>query len=255
MKNIPVAELDDDPRAVLPIATDYPPGCLLDWHEHRRAQFLYAARGTMVADTDRGTWTIPRERAVMIPARTRHRVMMDGVRTASLYVEPAAVPWWPDSCEVVEVGPLLRELLLAAAELPVGYRVSGRDGALIDLLLHELATLTPLPLHVPLPTSPVLRSLCREFLLHPHVSVTNADWARAALLSERSLTRLFQREVGTGPSAWRRRAGLLAAVPLLRDETVSEVAARLGYATPAAFTHAFTRELSMTPSSLRTVPS
>lgn len=251
MRNIAVAEIEDDPRAVLPIATDYPPGFLLDWHEHRRAQFLYAARGTMIVDTDDGTWTVPGERAVMIPPRKRHRVLMDDVQTASLYIEPGAVTWWPWSCVVVGVGALLRELLLAAAEFPAEHRPSGRDDALVELLLLELATLTSVPLHIRLPVSPVLRSLCREYLLAPRVDVTNTDWARAAKLGERSLVRHFKRELGISPSAWRRRARLLAAVLLLRDATVSEVAARLGYATPAAFTHAFTQELSMSPSTLR----
>ncbi|MGW9368129.1 AraC family transcriptional regulator, partial [Streptomyces albidoflavus] len=41
MRNIPLDEVDHVERAVLPIGTDYPPGHLLDWHEHRRAQFLY----------------------------------------------------------------------------------------------------------------------------------------------------------------------------------------------------------------------
>ncbi|MEB3371852.1 AraC family transcriptional regulator [Saccharopolyspora mangrovi] len=251
MRNIAVAEIEDDPRAVLPIATDYPPGFLLGWHEHRRAQFLYAARGTMVVDTDDGTWTVPGERAVMIPPGKRHRVLMDDVQTASLYIEPDAVTWWPRSCVVVAVGALLRELLLAAVEFPADHRPSPRDDALVELLLLELAGLTPVPLHIRLPTSPALRALCREYLLNPRVEVTNADWAREAMLGERSLVRHFTRELGISPSAWRRRARLLSAVPLLREATVSEVAARLGYATPAAFTHAFTQELSMSPSTLR----
>ncbi|MEU2593017.1 cupin domain-containing protein, partial [Streptomyces albidoflavus] len=94
MRNIPLDQVDHVERAVLPIGTDYPPGHLLDWHEHRRAQFLYGATGVMVVDTADGTWTVPPERAVLIPAATRHRVRMLGVSTRSLYVEPDAVPWW-----------------------------------------------------------------------------------------------------------------------------------------------------------------
>lgn len=103
---------------VLPIATDYPAGVVLDWHEHRRAQYLYGATGTMVVETDNGTWTVPTAQGVMIPPATGHRVRMLGVSTSSLYIEPAAVPWWPTVCVVVEVSSLLRELLLVAADLP-----------------------------------------------------------------------------------------------------------------------------------------
>lgn len=59
MRNVSLAALDSSALSVLPIATDYPPGHLLDWHEHRRAQLLYAATGTMLVETADGAWTVP----------------------------------------------------------------------------------------------------------------------------------------------------------------------------------------------------
>ncbi|MBH5131129.1 helix-turn-helix transcriptional regulator [Streptomyces salinarius] len=248
MKNVPLADVDAVDRAVLPIGTDYPPGHLLDWHEHRRAQFLYGATGVMVVDTDDGTWTVPPERAVLVPAGTRHRVRMLGVSTRSLYIEPDSVPWWPDTCTVVDVPPLLRELLLAAVEFEADYSLAGRDGSVADLLLHEIAARAPLPFHVRIPASADLAAPCREYLAAPDAGVTNASWAARTHLSERAFTRRFRAETGDSPAVWRGRARLLAAVPLLRSDSVSGVAGRLGYASPAAFTAAFTRTFGVPPS-------
>jgi len=250
MLNVLLADVDNLPHDVLPISTDYTNGQLLDWHQHRRAQFLYGTTGTMIVDTDAGTWTVPTRRAVMIPARTRHRVRMLEVRTGSLYIEPSAVPWWPSSCVVVDVSPLMHELLSAAADLAVDYDRSGRDGALTALLLHELASFTALPLHVDMPRSADLAELCRAYLDAPEVSVSNAQWALRLNTSERSLTRRFRDEVSMSPAAWRVRARLLAAVPLLRHHSVTQVAGRLGYATPAAFSYAFSRAFGIPPSTI-----
>ncbi|GAA1138070.1 AraC family transcriptional regulator [Ornithinicoccus hortensis] len=251
MRNIPVAEVDHLDRDVLAIATDYPSGYLLDWHDHRRVQLLYAATGTMRVETADGTWMVPGERAVMIPPRTRHRVLMLDVRTASLYVEPAAVPWWPGECAVVQVSGLLRELLLGAVEMEAEYAAAGRDAALVALVLHELSALSGLPLHVALPRHGVFAGLCRDYLADPALAVSNADWARAAAMSERAFTRAFRQETGTSPASWRTRARLLSAVPRLREESVTAVAASLGYASPAGFSYAFSRAFSVSPSSLR----
>ncbi|MFE7301085.1 AraC family transcriptional regulator [Streptomyces sp. NPDC057579] len=248
MKNVSLDAVDHVDRAVLPIGTDYPPGHVLDWHEHRRAQFLYGATGVMVVDTAEGTWTVPPERAVLIPAATRHRVRMLGVSTRSLYIEPDAVPWWPATCTVVDVPALLRELLLSAVEFEADYGLSGREGCIATLLLHEIAARTPLPFHVAIPASADLAALCRGYLAAPDVGVGNAEWAGRAAMSERAFTRRFRAETGESPAVWRGRARLLAAVPLLRTGSVSEVAGRLGYASPAAFTAAFTRAFGLPPS-------
>ncbi|MFF1922738.1 AraC family transcriptional regulator [Streptomyces sp. NPDC058221] len=248
MKNVPLAEVDHVDRAVLPIGTDYPPGHVLDWHEHRRAQFLYGATGVMIVDTAAGSWTVPPERAVLIPAATRHRVRMLGVSTRSLYIEPDAVPWWPVTCSVVDVSPLLRELLLTAVGFGADYSLSGREGAVSALLLYEIAERAPLPFHVGIPVSPDLASLCRTYLAAPDAGVTNTAWAARTAMSERAFTRRFRSETGDSPAVWRARARLLAAVPMLRTASVSEVGGRLGYASPAAFTAAFTRTFGLPPS-------
>ncbi len=251
VRNVSLARYDHLPVPVLPIATDYPPGHLLDWHQHRRAQLLYAATGTMLVQTADGAWTVPGHRAVMIPPGTPHQVRFLDVQTNSLYIEPDAAAWWPDTCRVVEVTPLIAELLRAAADLTADEVGAHRGAAIAALILCELPDLTQAHLHLALPTVEPFASLCRTFLARPDRSLSNADWARSALLSERTFTRRFTELVGASPAQWRLRAALLAAIPLLGHRTVGEVAGFLGYATPASFSYAFHRAFGMPPSALR----
>lgn len=250
MRHTKLEEIDHLPIPVIPLATVYPPGYLLLWHEHRRAQFLYAATGTMLVETDDGAWTVPGERAVIIPPHTRHQVRMLDVETSSLYIEPSAIDWPLDACRVVEVGSLLRELLLAASHIDPRGGVTAREEALLNLMMHEISTLAEVPLHIPIPSEQPFATLCRSYLAEPDLSIDNTNWAAASGMSERSLGRKFKDATGMSPAAWRSRARLLAAIPLLRHQNVSQVAARLGYATPAAFSYAFSQAFEIPPSRL-----
>ncbi|WP_106582280.1 AraC family transcriptional regulator [Murinocardiopsis flavida] len=255
MRNIPIAEVDTIDRPVLAIGTDYPPHHLLPTHRHRRAQLLYGATGTMRVETADGTWTVPTHRAVLIPAHTDHQVTMDDVTTRSLYIEPGAAPWFPPRCQVVDVSPLLRELLLDAVDIAPHYRRRSRDAALIALILHEINRLAPLPLDLPLPHHTRLRALCADFLDAPHIHDPPARWAARLHISQRTLNRLFHTETGMGFAAWRQRACVLHALtPLARGEPVTRIAARLGYDSPAAFSTMFRRVLGAAPKDYRTPP-
>src|SRR3546814_8462037 len=53
-------------------------------------------------------------------------VLMLGVSTRSLYIEPAAVTAMDARCQVISVSPLMRQLLLEAVELEIG-RASCRE--------------------------------------------------------------------------------------------------------------------------------
>ncbi|SHF91451.1 transcriptional regulator, AraC family [Streptoalloteichus hindustanus] len=247
-----VDKVDDIDRAVLAIGTDYPPGHLLPLHRHRRAQLLYGATGIMRVETADGSWTVPPHRAVLIPPATDHQVLMDRVSTRSLYLEPSAVPWFPTRCQVAEVSPLLRELLLAAVDLPAEYDRHGRDGALMELVLHELRTLTPLPFDLPLPARAGLRERCEAFQLAPNIHDDPGSWAAGLRVSTRTFNRLFRDQTGLSFQQWRQRACALHAIRLLSQKrTVTQVATALGYDTPAAFSAMFRRQTGATPSSFR----
>jgi AraC-like DNA-binding protein/mannose-6-phosphate isomerase-like protein (cupin superfamily) len=251
VRNVSIDDHEHLPVDVLPIGTDYPPDFLLARHTHRRAQLLYGASGVMRLETDEGSWTVPTDRAVLIPPRVPHEVRMLGVSTWSLYIEPDAVPWWPASCTVIEVGALLRELLRAANDLDARYDTAGRDGALVRLALHELRRMTPVPFAISLPRDEPFRALCRAYLAAPDVALTNTHWARSAAMSTRTFDRRFRELTGTSPATWRARARLLASLPILTTESVTTVASRLGYASPAAFTAAFSRAFGSPPSRFR----
>ncbi|MFJ8812425.1 AraC family transcriptional regulator [Amycolatopsis thermoflava] len=253
MRNVPLADVDGLDRDVLAIGTDYPPDHLLEFHEHRRAQFLHGATGLMEVETADGTWTVPADRAVLIPPRTRHQVLMRGVSTRSLYLEPAAVPWFPTRCRVVAVSPLLRELLRAAVDAEPEYPRHGRDAAVMELIRHEIQALAPLPFDLPLPRHARLRALCLEFQRRPDVHAPLSGWAARLHLSERTLNRLFRAETGLTYQRWRQRACALHAIRLLAaGATVTAVASALGYDTPAAFTVMFRRETGSAPSGFLT---
>ncbi|MFB7715880.1 helix-turn-helix domain-containing protein [Nocardia sp. NPDC056100] len=253
MRNVPVAEVDSIERAILAIGTDYPARRLLPAHRHRRAQVLYAATGIMRVDTAHGTWTVPTRRAVLIPPGVDHEVLMEGVSTRSLYLEPAAVPWFPARCQVVEVSAMLRELIFAAVDMVPEYNIRGRDGTLSDLILYELRTLTPVPFEIPLPVSAELRELCAGFQHAPTIRSTPDDWAGRMRVSTRTFNRRFRAETGLTFQQWRQRACVAHAMhALMGGATVTSVAMDLGYDTPAAFSVMFQRETGTAPSAFRT---
>ncbi|OZI77654.1 AraC family transcriptional regulator [Bordetella genomosp. 12] len=252
MRNVSIAEIESTPRPLVAIGTDYPDGQLLDWHCHRRAQLLYGATGLMQVAAGQGAWVVPSGQALWIPAGVAHRVRMLGVSTRSVYLESACAPRHTADCEVLEVSPLLRQLLLEAVDMPLLYDAAGRDGALVALLLHEVARAPSLPLHIPLPQDDArLHAACLAFMRAPRIDERPAAWAQRLNLSERTLLRRFRRATGMSFAQWRQRACLgQALAELARGAGVTTVALDLGYDSPAAFSTMVRRALGRPPSSL-----
>jgi AraC-like DNA-binding protein len=249
MRNISIDTLDSTPRSVVAIGTDYPDGFLLRRHRHRRAQLLYGATGVMKVATDQGDWVVPPQQAVWIAPGVAHEVLMLGVSTRSLYIEPAAAPASRSACEVIGVSPLLRQLLIEAVEMPLEYDQQARDGVLITLALLELAQARELPLHIPLPDEPRLLARCQAFLQTPDIHQSPQDWARELFVSERSFSRLFREQTRMSFGQWRQRACVvLALARLSAGDSITRIALDLGYESPAAFSTMFRRLIGAPPS-------
>lgn len=249
-------DYENVPRAVVGIGNDYPTSFELAEHSHRRGQFLYAARGVVAVSTPGGAWVAPVERGVWIPAGTPHSVRMVGaVQTRSVLVDQSASARLAETCRVVAVSPLLRQLLVAAAEVPAEYDEGGRDGLVMDLLVAEICRAPVIPILVPFPRHAALAQRCHRFLESPRAGETIDDWSHALAMNRRRFTRLFRRETGMSFAEWRQQACLSVALPRLASgDSVTAIALDLGYDGPGNFSTMFKRLVGVTPSRYRGQP-
>jgi len=247
------AQIEHVARPIVAVGNEYPAAFELDWHQHRRGQLLYAARGVVVVSTPHGAWVAPPERAVWTPGGCRHAVRMVGtVSTRSVLVEPGVPGSLGEACKVVAVSPLLRSLLVEACDVRPEYDPAGRDGLVMALLLAELERAPVVPLAVPFPQTAELARKCHAFLDSPSPHDTIDLWSAELGMGRRAFTRAFRKETGLSFGAWRQQACLLIALPrLAAGEAVTTIALDLGYDSPAAFATMFRRLVGVAPSHYR----
>lgn len=250
VKNATSESLEAIPRPMVALGNDYPANYEIAPHRHGRAQLLYSGTGTMTVRTEHGAWVVPPEEGVWIPAGIQHSVGMIGqLTTSSIYIDMAAVPDMPTTCQVLSISPLMRSLLQAAVNTSPEYEPQSRDGLIMALMLAELRLLPVLPLSLPFPRHHKLARRCRSFLEKPHLHQSIDDWADAMAMSRRTFTRLFKRETGMSFAVWIRQACLFSALRrLAQGDSVTTIALDLGYDSPSAFTTMFKRVLGVPPS-------
>jgi AraC-like DNA-binding protein len=224
-------------------------GELVEAHSHPWVQLLYASEGVMRVRTELGVWIIPPRRALLIAPGVVHELtMLSRVNMRALYIEADAADGLVDGCRVLEVSPLLRELILALSLEPVDYPPGGRGEALARLILSELAAMETVPIAVPWPRDRRLQALCGDIMANPGNLRRLDDYALDAGASARTLIRLFPRETGLHYRQWVQQVHLAHAFEMLaRGESVGNVAQALGYASPSAFTSMFRKLLGKTP--------
>lgn len=238
------------PRPVAAMAKDFAAGHHIAPHHHERAQLIFAAHGAMLVSTPGGSWAVPPQRAVWMPAGIVHEIRMAGdVAMRTLYVRGDAAARLASTVRVLAVSPLLRELILRACALPVSYDEDGPAGRLMALILDEIAALPAVALDLPMPSDARLGRICRALSAEPGATRSLPDWGRAVGASARTLARLFVKETGLSFAAWRQQARLLAATAMLAaGEPITRIALELGYESPSAFTAMFKRALGAPPS-------
>jgi AraC-like DNA-binding protein/quercetin dioxygenase-like cupin family protein len=234
-------------------------------HSHPWAQVAICVSGVARITAGQSTYLVPAWRAVWIPPRIEH--LVTAVETAelrTLYVHQSAGHIGPGVdasqqdawrvCRVLEVSPLLRELVLQMDIEMDGARKP--DAALLDrehrlgqLALDELRRAAPLRLGIDLPQDKRLRTLCEAVLADPMRHGTLDGWAREAGASARTVARLFRQQLGTSFGPWRQQVLLARALALAaQGKPMAVIAADLGYASPSAFSAMVRRSVGAPPS-------
>lgn len=222
---------------------------MLPPHHHVWGQFTYAVAGVMRVDANHSSWIVPAQRAIWIPPGVVHAVtVLENTHLRPMCVYAGRAPFAGNECKVIELSTLLRELL-AALEAHERDEQSQREHLLMEMILDEIPRCAVRPVRVPLPSDKRLKALCDALIADPGAEQTLAGWAGQVGASERTLSRLFERELGMGFAQWRQQVRLAHAAPLIADGLpLSQVAAQLGYASQSAFSAMFRKTFGCSPS-------
>lgn len=246
----PMSKERQSPFLIRSLHVRYDPGTELEPHAHAWAQLVYASEGVMTVRTSEGSWVVPPERALLVPAGVEHSIRMAGhVTMRTLYLEPQLVgDRLAGRPIVVNVSRLIREFILHIVACGMLQRGAAADERMAAVLVDLLEAVPVAPLELRTPTD------SRALLAAERIRGEGADelsldaLAREVGASRRTLERLFQAETGMTLGRWRQLARLLRALEMLAAGTpVTQVALDVGYRSPSAFIQTFRNLFGTTP--------
>ncbi len=203
----------------------------------------------MTVHTGNGTWVVPTLRAVWIPEAVPHTISMSGkVAMRTLYLKARLATSMPRDCCVVNVPPLLSELILYACACGSLSAKVAAHRHLVDVIVDQLKAVQTVPLQLPNLTDPRAQRLAEILSADPGNRQSIARACKTVGASGRTVERLFQEETGMTLGKWRQQLRLMQAMRLLGEGAkVTHVALESGYSTPSAFVAAFKKLLGTTP--------
>jgi AraC-like DNA-binding protein len=217
-------------------------------HQHDWGQLTYAPQGMIQVMAAGTVWFVPPMRAIWIPPNIVHEVRtLENTHLRAVHIHADYLPFDSSLCLVLEVSSLLRELVSSMEALG---EPGAREAHLAQVLLDELQAARPLAIQLPMPQDKRLKSLCELLLNHPANNDSLAQLALQAGASERTLSRLFEKELQMSFGHWRQQMRLSRASALIaKGMPLSQVATELGYASQSAFSAMFKKTLGVSPSS------
>jgi len=244
-------QIDNLPQSIVSFGQNFEIDDVLPFHRHRRAQLVYASLGIMMVKTRSSSYVVPPQRAVWMPGGVEHSIeARSRVKMRTLYIDTSVGVDLPNEVCVLQITPLLRELIVEAVAAGIDYEPDGPTSRIMSVILDQIRA-QPIvsSLALPIPSDPRLLHIVEALIANPADSRELEAWAKMVGASQRTLVRLFPKQTGMTFREWRQQRRLLHAVELLATgESVTSIALELGYENTSAFSAMFRRRLGTTPS-------
>lgn len=226
-----------------------PKGWTIETHTHERGQLLCIISGNMRVITDEGSWITPPGQACWVPSESNHLVTFtqsSEFRTISIRAD--LLTELPKKCCVIKLSPLLRELIITAVKIGWEYRLESYEARLMQLLVEKISLEREVPFFIPEGRDSRLKKITSAMHENVRIDYTLNHWSNVAGASTRTLSRLFELEMGMSFSTWRQQLCLIRAIEmLLKGKSITETAFMLGYSSAGNFTSMFTQAMSKSP--------
>lgn len=217
-------------------------------HTHSKDQLAFAVKGCMSITLAQVKYVLPPMRAAWIPCGVEHRVEMSYVtHYRALYFDQSLQLMLPRELMIVDVNPLLRELIERMAFWPFDKPDQAQLNTL-NLFIEEFNQAQESHLNLPLPQDYRLKKWL-ETINHPDfIAPSLSHLSHQIGASAKTITRIFTKETGMPYQSWRQQWRLLCGIELLASEMrVNQVADRLGFSSDSAFIHFFREQTGRSP--------
>ncbi|OEY65914.1 AraC family transcriptional regulator [Marinobacter sp. X15-166B] len=222
-------------------------------HRHRWGQLNFTARGVMQLEIDGRPFMSPPNYAVWIPPNALHSCYnRESVVYRSVYIGLDDCRALPESPCAVSMNNVLRAILNDFAERDVTTPVSQADLNLTQVLLDQLHLAPRESDYLPYGSGTAVNLVLDQLRTNPGDTRSLAAWAKQVFVSERTLARHFNQELGMSFGEWRQRLRFLAAIEALEQgQSIKALAFDLGYSSSSAFITMFQRHAGCTPEQYR----
>jgi AraC-like DNA-binding protein/quercetin dioxygenase-like cupin family protein len=233
---------------------EMPRGFIDKWHQHPWHQIAFPFEGILQTKVADSQFVIPHSGMLFIPANTRHEsFVMTDTKFIGIYLNPKFTNDYPLKTKAISVTPFLRELILHISQCVANLEVSEQEiSNLLAVLIDQISAGESYQMRLLLPSDRRLMIIFNALIADPKLKVKLSDWAKQVGASERTLSRLFTKELGMTFPLWRRHLRLVSSLNLLETTlSVQEIAFNVGYNTDSSFIYAFKKLFNQTPQQYR----
>lgn len=225
-----------------------------DWHTHNRGQLIYAENGIMRLYVHEQVFYIPSYHAAWIPEGVLHKVVTESVDLtfSTLYLNHKQQQQaFYKEISVFHVPAILRDMIMYTSRWSMFDKPNAQEQSFlqaIKLMLPDIGTHT-IDIQIPASTHEQLTKILQQIETQLEELPPVAEIAREAGMSERTMNRLFIRELKMPFSQYLKLLRITTAIALLGrpGANVSEVSAAVGYRSLSSFSNAFNEVMGRRP--------
>lgn len=221
-------------------------------HGHAWGEFIYAFNGIMQVQIEQKNYITPPPYGIWLPPHLKHSGLnRTHISHGTFYIHEDYCQKLPQQAGILITNPLVSALLHHMKACPLETN-STEHQRLLLVLLDQLQQAAVISSYLPHSEHPQLKEIL-DFLHHnPSNHSTLNSIAKQFNMTERTLARYAEKELGMSLSEWRQRLKVIKAMSMLQEaKSVESIAFDLGYASSSAFIGMFKRWLGFTPDQFR----
>lgn len=218
-------------------------------HAHPRAQIISCSTGIMEVVTTNNIWIVNSLQSVWIASNEKHQVFFpNNVKVLTAFVDESKLGGLSKASFAFDTSNFLQILLEKIISFSNPSSFTPQQNRIIEVFLDELSDLKPCTTFLPTSQNQKLKIVLDALMSDLSSKHTIDYYASQAFVSSRTLSRLFNKELGMSFGDWKMRLKLMEAVKQLGEKkSVKEIAFNLGYENVSSFIATFKKYFGKTP--------